>query len=46
MLDHLTAYRAALCADADWSDDTPGVRALLTQYRAAQCKLLVEPCGD
>ena len=46
MLDHLTAHRAALCADADWSDDTPGVQALLTQYRAAQCQQPVERCAD
>ena len=46
MLDHLSAHRAALCAEGDWSDDTPGVRNLIARFRAAQCKMPVEDCGE
>lgn len=46
MLEHLAAHRAALCADGDWSDDSPGVRALITRFRAEQCRQPVEPCAE
>nr|WP_294846181.1 hypothetical protein [uncultured Sphingomonas sp.] len=44
MLDHLSAHRQALCQGGDWSDDTPAVQALITQFRASQCQKPVEPC--
>ncbi len=46
MLDHLSAHSAALCAEGDWSDDTPGVRNLITHFRAAQCAQPVEDCVE
>jgi hypothetical protein len=46
MLDHLTAHRAALCAGGDWQDDSAGVRRLITQFRAKECKQPIEPCAE
>lgn len=46
MLDQLATHRAALCAPADWSDDTPGVNALIERFRSTQCRQPVVPCPN
>jgi hypothetical protein len=46
MLDHLAPHRTALCSGGDWGDDTPGVRALVAQFKARECKAVVEACAE
>jgi hypothetical protein len=46
MLDHLAPHRAAICEQADWTDDTPGVQALVAQFKARECQTPVEPCAE
>lgn len=44
--EHLIPHREYLCAQQDWSDDTPQIRGLMTRFQAGQCKGFVSACKD
>ncbi|WP_309621924.1 hypothetical protein [Novosphingobium sp.] len=46
LTDHLKPHREYLCAESDWSDDTPQIRGLMTRFQASQCKGFVSACAD
>lgn len=45
MMEHLAGHRDYLCKQQDWSDDSEEIRALITRFRARQCKAFRTTCG-
>jgi hypothetical protein len=45
MAEHLDAHKELLCGESDWTDDTPQVQALISRFRAKECKAFVTSCN-
>ncbi len=42
--DRLVPHRALLCSENDWTGDSPEVQALISKFRAKECKGFVPQC--
>jgi hypothetical protein len=40
----LTPHKELLCGEADWSEETAAVRAMIERFKAKQCKGFVSSC--
>ncbi len=45
MVEHATGHRAYLCAQSDWSDDSPAIRAFMGRFQADQCGGIQPDCS-